>query len=190
MRLCPKQTDRSTQRISAMIKSSPLTCGLLLAFALATHLPAAPSPTERAEKEAVLRQETIIRLKQMITQAKSVEKDNDFATAAKMFEEAIVLVRKLGGVGVDSENAQALTGLNFCRLQLAQIAFRRGDFVEADAQLDKLLKLDPKSAAVCRARKRWRDCRRFKMKKPRLPPWCKTDDCYSRCADWTTQKRN
>lgn len=102
-------------------------------------------PVKAAEEEALRRQETTIVLRQNLARAQDLEKRGDLKPAASLYEECTKLVKKLGSVGVDAEHRMAMAGLNSVRLNLAQQAFRRADFKEADTQMKLLLDYDPTS---------------------------------------------
>ena len=127
-----------------MIKAAhTLLCSLLL-FATAAAVPAQVAPTDEAIKEAVRREANKIVLRQKLAEAQSAQAKNDLGNAAKLYEVCWILTQSVGA-GVESETDQVVFGLTTVRLELAQSARRRGEFKEAERQINGVLRLDPKN---------------------------------------------
>jgi len=107
---------------------------------------AGPDPIAIAEEEALRRQERRLVLEANISRAKKLQKDKDYANAAKLYEEAIGHSRLLGGVeAVERQSREALAGLVESRLMLAVALQEKYDFKGAAAEIDKLAPFDPKN---------------------------------------------
>jgi general secretion pathway protein D len=99
--------------------------------------------SKSAEEEAVRRQNAIITARVALEKAQAAQRQGDLLKAGKGYEETIATARRLGGVGLERELQEAVSGLTSVNLQLAQMAQRRGDFEEADARVSRILKEDP-----------------------------------------------
>lgn len=104
-------------------------------------------PYDLAAVEATRRQALTMELKLKISDADALLAKGDFAGAARLYEDALAIAKKIGG-GVDHEYRAALEGMIASRLRLAEQAQRRADFAEADAQVARILKEDPKNEAA------------------------------------------
>jgi type II secretory pathway component GspD/PulD (secretin)/tetratricopeptide (TPR) repeat protein len=127
------------------MKTASFILGLAGWLAVSPSLPAAaPDPVAIAEEEALRRQERRLVLEANIARAKRLQKEKDFATAAKLYEEAIGHARVLGGVeAVERLASEAQAGLVQCRLQLAVVLQEKYDFKGAAAEVDKLKPFAP-----------------------------------------------
>jgi tetratricopeptide (TPR) repeat protein len=129
-----------------MTKVASVSIGLVFLFATATICRSQPAPEEDAIKEAVRRQADVITLRQKLVQAADAEFRKELAAAAKLYENAYELVQGIGsGYGIENEAAQTVAGLARVRLELARIAQKHGELKEADAQVTRVLKVDPKN---------------------------------------------
>ncbi|MEK7395015.1 MAG: tetratricopeptide repeat protein, partial [Fibrobacterota bacterium] len=130
------------------MKQRILLFGFLCLLALpARPAPAGPDSTAIAEEEALRRQERKIVLDANLARARSLQKQKDFATAAKLYEETIGHAKLLGSVqNVEKQRADALAGLTHCRIQLATALQEKYLFKEADAEASKLFAFDPASS--------------------------------------------
>lgn len=122
-----------------------LALGLLLLAPGAALVAQQNDPLIDAEMEAVRRQETTIQLRQSLAKADTSLKAGDIPSAAKYYEETLAGVQKVGAVGVEVENQKAIAGLTVTRLRLATDAQRAGKLDEADAQVKRILAVDPRS---------------------------------------------
>lgn len=104
-------------------------------------------PTETAVNEAVRRQADTIVLRQRLMDARQAMAEGKPAVAAKLYEDAYSLVRRIG-TGVDAEAAETVAGLVSVRVDLAKNAQRRQDYKEADVQLSRALRVAPDSEEV------------------------------------------
>src|SRR5271170_6887911 len=121
-----------------------------LAIALQAQPSAAQDSVQIAEEEAVRRQEATIRLHMKLDQAMAAQKRNELVEAAKLYQEAVALVPfvQVGNAMVDTEKRQALAGLDGVREKLARQAMARGEMVEALAQVEAALKVDPNNESL------------------------------------------
>ena len=136
-----------------MTKAVSLSLGFILLLASAAALPAQTSPTDMAVNQAVLDQANTIVLRQKLVDAKSAAARGDLVTAAKYYEEAYALTQQIGS-GIDAETAQTVSGLVSTRMQLARQAQDNGDLREADTQVKRVLKVDPKNQAAIAFKKK------------------------------------
>jgi tetratricopeptide (TPR) repeat protein len=132
-----------------MTKAALLSLGfiILLASAAALSVSAQTSPTDVAVNEGVVRQANTIVLRQKLADAKSAGARGDLVAASKYYEEAYALTQQIGS-GIDAETAQTVSGLVATRMQLARQAQSNGDLHEADTQVKRVLKVDPKNQAA------------------------------------------
>ena len=130
-----------------MRKAVSISLGLILLLASAAALTAQTSPADVAVTEAVKRQADTILLRNKLVEARSVEGRGDVVQAAKLYQEAEVLVQQIGS-GIDAEKAQTLAGLAATRLQLARQAQSRDDLEGAGIQVNQVLSADPQNAAA------------------------------------------
>ena len=135
-----------------MIKAATSTISILLLLAAGTPLLGQPSTADIASTEAVRRQASIIDLRRTLEDAARVQKQGDLNEAARRYERALDLVRDIG-VGVERESSQSVAGLAAVRLQLAEQARRLGNLAEADAQVSRVLVVDPQNAAAQKFKK-------------------------------------
>ncbi|HTL17963.1 MAG TPA: hypothetical protein VL793_12045, partial [Patescibacteria group bacterium] len=130
-----------------MTKAVIITIGILLLVAWVAPLQAQPTPAKLAEDEAVRREEAKILLRQKLSDAQEAQRVGRLIEASKLYEEAYTLGQYVGEV-VEDENRQVLSGLVAVRLQLAEQAQKSGNYEEADSQLTRVLKVDPKNAVA------------------------------------------
>lgn len=136
-----------------MIKAATSIISTLLVLAAGpTLLLGQPSTADIATTEAVRRQASIIDLRQTLEDAARVHKQGDLPEAARRYERALELVRGIG-VGVERESKEAVAGLAAVRLQLAERARRLSNFSEADAQVSRVLRVDPQNAEAQKLKK-------------------------------------
>ncbi len=130
-----------------MTKAVSLSLGFIVLLASAAALSAQTSPTDMAVNQAVLNQANTIVLRQKLEDAKAAAARGDLNGAAKNYEEAYQLTQQIGS-GIDAETAQTVSGLVATRMQLARQAQANGDLREADTQVKRVLKVDPKNQAA------------------------------------------
>jgi type II secretory pathway component GspD/PulD (secretin)/tetratricopeptide (TPR) repeat protein len=121
-----------------------LCCVSLLTPAAFGQVTPPPTDTGYAVNEAVVRQAARIDLHKKMADAQAAERKGMLVDAAKLYEDCLALLRKIGA-GAEQEAATVIPGFVNVRLQLADQAMRRMDFVEADNQLARVLKEDPKN---------------------------------------------
>jgi tetratricopeptide (TPR) repeat protein len=131
-----------------MIKAVTTILGLILLLNTAISLRAQTNPAETAEIEAVRRQEAIQLLHMKLLDAQALHKAGRFVEGAKAYEDAWALFPRVGLAGGDVEldKKAVVAGLVDVRLKLAEDARRSGNFMEADAQVRRALKVDPQNA--------------------------------------------
>ena len=132
-----------------MMKAATLPIGLSLFLATATvSLAQAPGPQETAVNEAVVRQASRIALRQKLADALNAQSRHDLPTAAKLYDDAWVLVQKIGYSNVEPEADQTRAGLAAVRLELAREAQRHADFKGAALHIDDVLRVDPANSGA------------------------------------------
>ena len=105
----------------------------------------APTPSQAASNEAVRRQAQIIQLRQNLAEAKKIKSKGDAAATAKKYEDAVTLSQGIAA-NIDVERAEAQAGHAAARLELARAAQKQNNLIEADAQVTRLLRGEPKNA--------------------------------------------
>jgi len=130
------------------MKKRILVSGLLcLLTTVVRPAPAGPDPVAIAEEEALRRQERKLVLDENLQRAKRLQKEKNFADAARLYEEAIGHAKLLGGVEtVEKSYREALAGLIHCRMQLGVALQEKYDFKGAAAEVDKIFPFDPRNA--------------------------------------------
>ncbi|MEW6161364.1 MAG: hypothetical protein AB1813_28380, partial [Verrucomicrobiota bacterium] len=128
-----------------MIKAATITLTLILLWGAALPQSAQAQPANIAAEEAARRQAAAIELRKTLAEAEKTQKQGDLANAARLYEKAYTLVQSIG-TGIEKERKETITGLAKVRLELAERASKRGDLSEADAQVLRVLKVDPKNA--------------------------------------------
>jgi len=123
-----------------------LMCAAML-LATVSSVNAQLEPTETAVNEAVRRQADTIVLRQRLIDAQAAVAQGNLAVAAKLYEDAYSLVRRIG-TGVDAEAVETVAGLTSVRMQLARNAQKRQDYKEADVQLARALRVSPDNPQV------------------------------------------
>ena len=103
------------------------------------------------QDEIVRREEALIVLRMKLEQAESVKSEGDFVKAAQMYEEAVRQLEIVGEIPqVENERERAWKGMSAVRLKLAALEQRNGRFFEADKQVGRILKLNPKDVDALR----------------------------------------
>jgi tetratricopeptide (TPR) repeat protein len=131
-----------------MMKSSHLYLGLAAMLLLPAAVTAQDNAAATAVTEAVKRQHDTLVLRQKIADARAAAMRKDTATAAKLYQESVSLAQEIGRAGIEAETQQAVSGLVSTSLALAEDAQGRQDYGDADTQLKRALKADPKSQTV------------------------------------------
>ena len=130
-----------------MIKAALFTLGLAALLALPATMTAQDNAVTLAVNQAVLNQANTIVLQGKLSDAKAMAQRGDILGAAKQYQESLALAQQIGS-GIDAETAQAVAGVVSTRLALARQAQSRGDLIEADTQINQVLKADPKNNAA------------------------------------------
>jgi len=105
---------------------------------------AANADIKTASDEAVRRQAWKIELQRKLVDGQTALQAGDFQEAALRYDESVMLVKDIG-YGVDVEAAQAMNGFTTTRLYLARQAKDRGDLLNAEQQVARLLKEAPEN---------------------------------------------
>jgi len=131
-----------------MTKAVSTLLGSVLIMAVTFASPAQTNnAADMAVSEAVLRQANTIVLRQKLVQAGEAATRNDLLAAAKLYEDAYSLVQQIGS-GIPAETEQTVSGLVSVRFALARQAQRQGDLREADMQISRVLKVEPRNSAA------------------------------------------
>jgi tetratricopeptide (TPR) repeat protein len=130
-----------------MTKAAFISFGLAALVLFPATVPAQDNAATVASNEAVLRQAETIVLRQKLTDAKAVAQRGDLVNAAKLYQESVTLADQIGS-GIDAERQQAVAGLAATRLTLARDAQSHGDLLEAQNQVQQVLRVDPKNGAA------------------------------------------
>ena len=125
-----------------MIKAVSLSLGFICLLAPVTGISQTVSAEDAAVNQAVLNQANTLVLRQKLADAQNAANRGDVAGAAKLYEEAYSLVEQIGS-GIDAETAQTVTGLTATRMELAREAQGRGDLLDADKEITRVLKVNP-----------------------------------------------
>src|SRR5688572_4373390 len=107
---------------------------LLLGSTLALSAQQSANPVQDATNEAIRMQEKTILMRQQIALAKNAQKKGDLIGAVKHYEEAYKNSEQIGSNIIASDRAQIVAGLATVRMQLANLAYERGDYGEAEIQ--------------------------------------------------------
>jgi Flp pilus assembly secretin CpaC/tetratricopeptide (TPR) repeat protein len=131
-----------------MIKAATTTLSVMLVLGTATPLLGQqPLPGQFAGEEAVRRQAAKVQLRKTIEAAQKAQARQDLAGAAKLYEEALDAIEKIG-IGVDRERNETIAGFSAVRLRLADEAQKRGNLEEASKQVNRVVRVDPQNAAA------------------------------------------
>ena len=122
-------------------------CVALLGALLAVlPMQAQTDPVDAAAKEAAIRQATLTTLDETLKRGAALEREGNLADAALIYEEALKLIHRLGGSGVEAQKKATMAGLSRSRLAIARKHFEHNEFADADKEVDKLLKYDPQNS--------------------------------------------
>ena len=144
-----KPEQKVESRKQKMFK--PGRCVLLAALLSAFGFPPPVFPQDSASSaavaEAVRRQAFTAEMHEKLTEAQQAFDAKDLPRAAKNYERAFELIQRIGS-GVEAETRATVSGLVETRLQLAQLAEARRDYVEAQTQINGALRVAPKNPIV------------------------------------------
>jgi len=116
---------------------------VLLSVAITSLSSAQPSPTDAAVGEAVRREAARVDLRHTLEQARAAEQRGDLMATAKLYDSAWSLVENMGLPPEDPEVRQTVAGLTSVRMDLARKSQRRGDLLEAEHQVQDVLRVNP-----------------------------------------------
>lgn len=136
-----------------MIKAVTISLSLVLLTGGVPSLLAQTSPAQVAGDEAVRRQAYLIQLKKVLGTAQAAESQLDYVSASQLYEECLDLVLRIGP-GSEAERAQTVTGLSAVRMILAEQAQKASNYLEADKQVTRVLRVDPNNAAALEFKKK------------------------------------
>jgi len=119
---------------------------LLLATAISARAQAVDDPAKNAIDESIRRQEMTLRVREKLAAAQAAQKRNEITEAVKKYEEAWLLIEKIGVAGVEPEQKLVSAGLILTHLQLADQAMRRTEYGEAANHIARVVKVDPRNA--------------------------------------------
>ncbi|HVV01532.1 MAG TPA: hypothetical protein VHH88_09235, partial [Verrucomicrobiae bacterium] len=128
-----------------MIKAATITLGLVMLIAAPAARSQSPAP-QTAIEEGIRRQAARISLRQTLENARAAEARHDLPTAARLYSDAWNLVLQIGPNGIPEEIAATKAGTARTRMELAQIAQKRGDLRGADTNVREVLRTDPTNA--------------------------------------------
>ena len=119
---------------------------VLLSVAITSLSSAQPSPTDAAVGEAVRREAARVDLRHTLEQARAVEQRGDLMATAKLYDSAWSLVESIGLAPTDAETQQTVSGLTRVRMELAHRFQHNGDLLEAEHQVQDVLRVNPRDA--------------------------------------------
>ena len=129
----------------------------IIAAALAAMMFQTPAPVlgqnqggGTAVEEAVRRQEAAKLLKIKLAEAKAAEKKGQILEAARLYQDGVVQLGKLGGqtAGIETERAELLKGFSAVCLTLSKAEEKRGNTLAAREQVSRALAVDPRNPAL------------------------------------------
>ena len=106
---------------------------------------AQPDAAALAAEEAVRRQELTILLRKTLQEAAAVRARGDLANAVRLYEECWNLVQRIGDASIEAERKQTIAGFTEVYLTQARGSFARADYEEANRQLARVLRVDPRN---------------------------------------------
>ena len=133
-----------------MITSGRIALALLmlaLASASSTFQTHAQDAAATASGEAVRRQAYTLELRQKLDEAQRAVDAKNLPSAAKLYGGCYDLVQRIG-TGVEAEAQATVNGLITTRLALANQAYARKDYREAQNQINDAFRVDPKNPEV------------------------------------------
>lgn len=100
------------------------------------------------------RQEATQNMRIQLHKAQGLEANGQLTDAAKVYQEAYEIIPRvqIGKADVEVDKKAVLAGLSGVRLKLARQAAAKGDYLEANQQLDLALKRDPNNPQLLQAR--------------------------------------
>ena len=121
---------------------------------------------EKAITEGVRRQELTKRMQLKLADAQAAQKRGEIEGAAKGYDEAIQLGKKVGA-GIGQEMKQAVNGVVDTGTHPVRQAQRRMDFAEADLLIKRMLSVDPKNPQALNLKKENDEA--WRVARPMLP---------------------
>src|SRR5690242_16298171 len=109
---------------------SAVSFGLAILLAATTVSSAQTAATQAAVDESVYRTANLLLLRQKLTEAQTAVSRRDLPAAATLYDNAVELADKIGPSNAEAESKEAVAGLAYVRLQLADQASKRGDLRE------------------------------------------------------------
>jgi type II secretory pathway component GspD/PulD (secretin)/tetratricopeptide (TPR) repeat protein len=128
-----------------MIKVAPKLCSLIFVFVASLPVqaqPAAPSASDDAVREAVVRQADTMTLRKKLVIAKAAQQRKELDRAYKSYEDCYSLVQRIG-TGVEPESREVVSGLTVVLLESAHQAQDHHAYNLADERIKRVLVIDP-----------------------------------------------
>ncbi len=119
---------------------------LVTPLAAQAQATAPATASQLAAEEAVRRQEMTITLRKSLADAQTALTKGDLPTAARMYEEAWGLVQRIGDASIEKERQTTIAGFSQTYLSLARKSFASADYEEANRQVSRVLRVDPRNA--------------------------------------------
>ena len=129
---------------------------LALASPLTSLNSSAQDAASTATGEAVRRQAYTLELRQKLDEAQRAVDAKNLPAAAKLYGSCYELVQRIG-TGVEAEAQATVTGLVSARLTLANQAYARRDYRDAQAQINDAVRVDPRNPEVLAMKKQIED---------------------------------
>src|SRR5580765_8036289 len=122
-----------------MIKAAIIASFCLLAATLPSL---SQDPTSTATQEGIRRQYNTMVLRDTLKKADDALAKNDLAAAAKLYDASWDLILSIGP-GVEAETRHTQQGIAAARMPLAMDAQKRGDYRQADREVNDVVRIDP-----------------------------------------------
>ncbi|MCZ7634991.1 MAG: hypothetical protein M5U12_02340 [Verrucomicrobia bacterium] len=103
------------------------------------------SAAQIAAEEAVRRQDMTISLRKTLQDAQAARTKGDLALAARLYEEAWLLVQRIGDASIEKERQATVTGFSETYLILARRSYASADYEEASRQVARILRINPRN---------------------------------------------
>jgi tetratricopeptide (TPR) repeat protein len=104
------------------------------------------SAAQIAAEEAVRRQDLTISLRKTLQDAQAARAKADLPLAARLYEEAWILVQRIGDASIEKERQTTVAGFSETYLTLARRSYASADYEEASRQVARVLRVAPRNA--------------------------------------------
>jgi type II secretory pathway component GspD/PulD (secretin) len=163
------------------MRSFSLSLGIAIVVA-STSLHAQTASTDAAVKEAVRREADTITLRQKLAAAQQTVQRGDMPGAVKAYEECYALVERIGPAHIEPEAQSTVAGLTAARLAMAKEAQGHHDYLGADTQVSRVLKVNPKNPEAVEFKKE--NDQLIADQRGKVP----SPDMLRHVPEWTTNK--